>query len=517
MRARNAQPLQVDARRPTKSAGSHAQSPMQVLCLLDTPLTSFSLVPAIGKGSSDPFNATALPLTPEYAELLRFAADFSTKLVWPTEASLRKSQGPLLEANIASYRACFSTTATMHGLFAYSWSWLARLNPELAPTYRQRADKHFSDAVGELQGLLASNQSVEVMKAMVQATVYLACVESHRSHFENTMMHLNASKRMLDLVGGLLGLHWVNQEAIISVFVTFAGNTRTRPALHPDEWDPGSLAKQKWWQRRQMRHLLLKSSSSTPTDCNLVAPVDRPRLSDTLSSILAALRELVTIEALKLQQAKDPLPDVNLMFRWSVRRRYAVRGRILLYWCDLTESMSAVDPPTTINPHTANVKQSSIEICLCWAARLFELALLEELPLSTGTWIRQVHAVHATLLECVRELEICGELEIPEPDSCSDLLWVYSIGACVEQRYLARKETERDGLDDFDLRGANATWFLTRFTTLADELRLDTVEDISAMLARSYVYSPTAQGIILKKALDSKRMSRTQRPPRETA
>ena len=496
---------QVEHMRPGKNEPpSRVALPILVSHLLETSIASPSPLIPIQKGNSDPFNATALPLTPEYAELLRFAADFRTKLVWPTEATLRKSHGPLLESNVASYQACLSTTATMHGLFAYSWSWLARLNPELAPTYRKKADKHSNDAVKELQGLLASNQDVGTLQAMLQATIYLACVESHRSNFDNTMTHLNASKRILDLVGGLRALHWVHQEAIINVFITFAGNTRSRPALHPNEWDPGSLKLQRWWQRRQRRGLLRPSSTALTLHVD-AAQREEVHSSSPISSIFVALRELVIVQNLKIQYAKDDSPEVNLMFRWSLRRRYAIRGHILLYWCDLTDGTNAVDPPTTINPHITTVKRASIEICMCLATKLFELALLEEMPSSTGKWVRQVLAVHAMLLKCVMGLDTGSGAEETESQIWFDLFWMYSVGASVEQKYLAASEnTEREGLKDFDLQAENGRWFSMMFATLARNLKRDRFQDVSALLAHLFVYSEAAQDSIVKDLLEPK-------------
>jgi Fungal specific transcription factor domain len=463
-------------------------------------------ITTIQAGNADPFSSTAVPLTSNHAKILQFAVDLRTRLVWPTEMALRRNHGPLHDANIASHAFCLRSPATMYGLLAYSYSWLSRLSPELAPTYRQAADKHLSLAVKELTTLLESDRDSEDLKGMLQATVYLACVESHRSSYENTMIHLNATKRILHLIGGIQALHWVYQEALINVFLTFAGNITEPSSLNPDEWDPGHLSLQNWWQRRKDWHIPPTSSlqhSSLNADRLLTISCD----SNALYRILSALRELVVIEGLKLKQAKNSSPDVNLMFRWSLRRRYAVRAHILQYWYDHVQRDKVSYRVAIINPHVLEVKHSSPQICVCWATRLFELALLEQIPPSTGKWVRQVEAVHATLLKCVKNVLTSDGLGSDRFCISLDFLWICSVGACFEHKYLVQTtvseakcgfQDPEDPEEVFDLPGSDRRWFSSAFTMCSGRFKSLDFSCLVDVLAETYVYSKISQEGILE-------------------
>ncbi|KIW98224.1 uncharacterized protein Z519_01808 [Cladophialophora bantiana CBS 173.52] len=181
------------------------------------------------------------------------------------------------------------------------------------------------------------------------------------------------------------------------------------------------------------------------------------------------LRELVEVQNLKKRMADDRQGQINRLFRWSQLRRPAVRARILNYWCDLTEPTNAVEPcPGSATPTT--VHHASIEISITPAAIL---------------------ALHDTSLARYATESHPGAL---------DLLWVYGIGAYVEQASLTHILRNKPTFwilytaDRVDVR-----WFSVRFGTLARRFGYRQYLDVALLFEKSYVHISSLQDPTLSK------------------
>jgi hypothetical protein len=421
-------------------------------------------------------------LTSENAGLLRFVNEWRVGLVWPSEANLRRDRGPLQAANWASHKDTISQAASMHAMFAYAWSWKGRLDPRRASFYQQRATEHTIQGVQALQRLITSVPPPALLLPALEATVYFQCVEMHRGSLANVLAHASASKRILDIMGGLKTLPWVYQETVINVFSHLAGNVRMRPSIHPREWDPGPLDRQAW------KNNYPQAIDNMTTSLGASLEADEP--ISVLEGILRDIRELVAVEEVKLAQASTESEDVDQIYRWTYRRRYAIRAYALQHWCDLTEPTNAVGPTTVPSPSVTTVYHSSLEISLCCAIRLFELGIVEVCGLKVGAWVRHIHAVQGMLLGCLLALDRDIEDMDTTDQAAPDMLWIYSVGAAVEEEYI--RYADKAALEPFGL-DKHPRWFSLRFAVAARRLGFEDFEQVIALFKRRYVYSTRTQ------------------------
>lgn len=423
------------------------------------------------KGNSEPFSATAIPLTPETVDFFYFVKVWRQKIIWPSETKIRGSRGPLEAANWASHRETISEPSSMHSLLAYGWSWRALLEPDRAALYKEKATQHSIRGIHDLRLFISSNPPAEHLGPALEATMYLGCFEAHRDNMPNVILHRSASKRIIDLMGGLNALSWYHQEIVIHAFSHLNGCTKAHPLVLPQEIDPGSLALQPWAKEYlKDRDLTIAAESIGKS---------------TLDRLLADLRELIAVEDVKVKFATRRSKEVDQIFRWAHRRRYAIRSQHLQYWSDLTERTSAVEPVNTFSLKASEVYYSSLEICLCCAVKLFELVVLEVSLAATFMGIRHCYAVQSVLLRCLQKLGWSIEDISVEDHRAFDLLWIYSVGAFAEEQYL--QLSDNADIVPFALDG-KTRWFSRRFAAAAQRLKFETFDQVVTFFEQSYAY-----------------------------
>ncbi|OAP57305.1 hypothetical protein AYL99_08043 [Fonsecaea erecta] len=451
-------------------------------------------------GNSDPFSATPIYLSALAGHAVSIIEPLSLSTIWADEVGSANAARVLKPAHGGVYQLCLSHEAVMHGLLAYCWSVMARLHLHNKEQYEGYALDHETRGIRGLQRLIASRSTAgEDPEVLSQTVLMLCCSAVYRSDLDALFLHLQGLKQMIQSMGGVGKLSWVRKEIIIYLVVRVAANTGTRSVLEASTWDPGW-----WWKDRFASETTLDVATGRKKSTQL-----RPGRSSSSAwlrtndfpCIFMVLRELVEVDSLRKRLADGEPDEINKLFRWSFLRRQAVRARIWDYWCDLTEPTKAVDPwPGSPKPTT--VHRASVGMCLCLALHLF-MAFGLEASLLGQPWVSTTQIWHIMLLRCLHKLGFeSDKIDLSHPGAL-DLLWVYGIGAVVEQMSLTHALRKQANFwilyttDQVDIR-----WFSVRFGNLARRLGYRQYRDVVELFQTHFVHISSFQDPILSKIFD---------------
>ncbi|OAL34782.1 hypothetical protein AYO20_05977 [Fonsecaea nubica] len=451
-------------------------------------------------GNSDPFSATPIPLSALRHSVITTIQPVSLKTIWADEVATPNAARFLVPAQNRVYKSYMSHEAVMHALLAYCWSAIARLQPHKKALYHDYALEHETRSIHALQPLVVSDSHADDnLEVAVQTVLLLCSAAMYRSRLDALFLHLNGLKQMIMSVGGVGGLSWIMKEIIVYLAVRVAAATGTRSFLDSSTWDPAWPWEDTVPQRTADLVAGPKRSSQLDTDPNTWCSAS-PSAND-FPGIFKALRELVEVENLKKTMAVDDPGQLNGLFRWSYLRRQAVRARIMDYWCNLTEQTNAVDPCQAISTPTA-VHHASVGMCLCLALHLVMAFGLEALLLAQS-WVSTIQVWHIMLLRCVLKLEFESDKIDESHPSALDLLWVYGIGAYVEQlsvTHVLRKKSNAWIL--YTSEQVDIQWFSVRFGNLARRLGYRQYEDVAMLFSERYVHISSLQDPVLGKIFE---------------
>ncbi|OQU94604.1 hypothetical protein CLAIMM_00938 [Cladophialophora immunda] len=465
--------------------------------------TKATVVPSVGlgdslsmllqRGNSDPFSATPIHLSALRHSVISTIQPMSLRTIWADEVGTPNAAKILVPAQTRVYKSYMSHEAVMHALLAYCWSVLARLHPHNKELYWAYALDHETRGIRVLQPLIALGFNAgDNLEVAVQAVMLLCCAAVYRSRLDALFLHLKGLKQLIQSMGGVGGLPWIRKEIIIYLVVRVAAATGTRSILDPSSWDPG------WWWEDGPRETM--ADLTTGCEPNLGFSSASPGTND-FPCIFMALRELVEVEGLKRLTADDEPEQINRLFRWSFLRRQAVRARILDYWCDLTEPTNAVDPPKG-SPTPTTVHHASVGMCLCLALHLV-MAFGLEASLLRQTWVSTIHVWHIMLLRCVQKLGFESDKIDQSHPGALDILWVYCIGAYVEQlslNHVLRHHPNFWAL--YTAERVDIRWFSVRFGVVARRLGYRQYQDVAVLFEKRYVHIPSLQDSVLRKIFD---------------
>ncbi|KAJ9604110.1 hypothetical protein H2200_011633 [Cladophialophora chaetospira] len=457
-----------------------------------------SFVPAL-RGNSDPFNATVVRLSPVEHVLLQQSRDQLIWSVWPSEIAIRHNKDAIAHSSWKIVPPTLHDESANYALIAQSYySHATRQRAAGLPPDKGliQAEKYKFQALRGLQELLELNRQSPGdrtrLRGMFLACCWLAGSELLCHNWDAAEMHYIAMRKIVELSGGWGAFSRMEREILHTAACFLASGKRSRPVIELD--DPGH-----WHTFKTSKHL-------PPDGPNLIIPATAATTSIPPATAKSArlwkffddFRELLAVEEIKLLHRSSKNPSAVQMFRWSHARRIAVRGRSLHYWCDLLDEARA-NGATIITP-IGTPLAVTLDFALCVATRCFDRCIFDDHYLPGGVYAESKR-YHMELLSVMQPLRPVADDFSPIPDEHTfDVLWIYSIGAYVEDVFM-RPELEKKGLiagpplPEFAKR-----FFSTRFSYLAAaNLQFTKFEDISRFLSENYLYCPRLQDQSLRK------------------
>jgi hypothetical protein len=459
-----------------------------------------SFVPTL-RGNSDPFNATVVHLTPVEHVLLQQARDQLIWSVWPSEIAIRHNKDAIAHSSWKIVPPTLHDEAANYALVAQSYySRATRQRAAGLPPDRGLvlAEKYKFQALRGLQEQLEVNRQSpgdrQRLRGMFLTCCWLAGSELLCHNWDAAELHYKAMRQMVDLSGGWSAFSRMEREILVTAACFMATGKRSRPVIEIDDFDPG------YWQT-------YKASKPVPPD-GLDLDVPQEDLNSSTPALTAVpprlrkffdeFRELLAVEEIKLQHRASRKPSAVQMFRWSHARRIAVRGRGLHYWCDLLDEAKASGAPIIMPIGTPLAV--TFDFALCIATRCFDRCIFDDHYLPGGVYAESKR-YHMELLSVMQPLRpVADDFSLVPDEHTFDVLWIYSVGAYVEDVFM-RPELEKKGpLSGPSLPEFAKRFFSTRFSYLAAaNLQFTKFEDISRFLRENYLYCPRLQDQSLRK------------------
>ncbi|KAI1618713.1 hypothetical protein EDD36DRAFT_460352 [Exophiala viscosa] len=245
-----------------------------------------------------------------------------------------------------------------------------------------------------------------------------------------------------------------------------------RPLIASSEFDPGPLS--------GSQHLssLVRScvDDRGPSTKKSVASA----MSPTLMATHAEIRELLDVQEAKLKYASSAAKEVESLFRWSHLRWMAARTRLFEHWRDLVDA--------TIDGSTNN----HLDLALCQATMLFERCIFEDMH-SLEMRFQLTRLTYAMVVASLQGIKPEFDITQAATDTRKyDLLWIYSVGAWVEDSFSA-------ALSPSDTM--QYAFFANQFTKLAAQLSFVSIGTMAPPLCENYLYIPKHQDKPLQRLL----------------
>jgi hypothetical protein len=304
-------------------------------------------------------------------------------------------------------------------------------------------------------------------------------------------LHFGAAMKLLDMMGGILKMPDSESGLMIHALIGLAMMSRSRPLVHPDDFDPGPWSEQKF---ADLMPELSNTSGKTPASIK-----DRPQsqASPTQRTIFAEMRELLQVEEYKLKHAQDQSEEIEKVFRWAHFRKLAVRAWAIHNYIDTLEfqsSLTTITPPFENSPPSvaaAQAPEETLDTCMVHATRLFDRIIFEEqyspqgpFPLSRGNYSALLAGLTA-----VQSRSTSTELAAWK----ADILWMASAGAYFEDTFLQQRFKNNVGV------GSITSHFSDSIPGMVKELGLGGLDEVKTFLTEQYLYCPRLQDATMKK------------------
>ncbi|OCT50397.1 hypothetical protein CLCR_06888 [Cladophialophora carrionii] len=462
------------------------------------------------KGNTDPFNSTVVPVSALEHLLLQQARAQSMQNTWPSEIALRHNHGALTAESLKKMPPFISDKASSHAIIAhayYSSGSRQRIRGHPYEESLAAGEKHKFQALRSLQESIDEQRRTGDpirLKRIYEACCWLAAAEMPNGNIHAAVVHLAASKRIIDTMGGWSAIGRMEKEILLGAVVNLAAGLRARPVMEIGDFDPGP------WRARQWSPEL-KDFSTLYEGLKLAFPempsVPSPKptsVTPRLRAIFNDMKELLAIEDLKFKYATSKTSGATQIFRWSHARKVSLRARTLHYWCDLNEAAKREGTPTLTLRVPVRVGMTlpsplalNYEFALCAAMRTFDRCIFEEHYQPAGVFreSKRYHMELTAVMEAIRPA--ADDFSLVRDDHTYDVLWIYSVGAYVEDVFM-RPELERKG----DPVPSQDRFFSMRFSYLvATNLEFGTFEDVTKLLRENYLYYPRLQDASLRKLI----------------
>ena len=430
---------------------------------------------------------------------------------WPSEIALRHNHGALTAQSLKQMPSFISDKSANHAIIAHAYySSSSRLRIRGQP-YEEPlilGEKH------KFQGLRALQVSIEEqrksgdplqLKRIFTSCCWLAAAEMLSGNIHAAFVHLKASKQILDTMGGWSAIGRMEKEILLGAVVNLAAASRSRPVMEVGDFDPGP------WRERQWRPELIKSPSlyqdlraAFPETPPIPTPVIT-YVSPRLRAIFNDLNEILAVEDLKFKWATSKVFGTTQIFRWSHARKVSIRARALHYWCDLNESAKrdgtpvlTLHVPVRIGMALPSPLALNYEFALCAAMRTFDRCIFEEHYQPAGVFreSKRYHMELSAVMEAIRPA--ADDFSHVTNDHLYDVLWIYSVGAYVEDVFMRPELRRKD-----DPVPHQDRFFSMRFSYLvATSLEFSSFEDVTKLLRVNYLYYPRLQDASLRKLIE---------------
>ncbi|KAJ9603271.1 hypothetical protein H2200_012049 [Cladophialophora chaetospira] len=463
------------------------------------------------KGNSDPFDATIVPVSALEHLLLQQARAQSMQNTWPSEIALRHNHSALTAESLKKMPPFISDKASSHAVIAhayYSSGSRQRIRGQPYEKFLADGEKHKFLGLRALQKLIEEqNRTGDPLKLnyIFVSCCWLAAAEMLSGNIQAAIVHLTASKKILDAMGGWSATGRMQQEILLGAVVNLAAGLRSRPVIDIGDFDPGP------WRTRQQSPPL-KRSPSLHKDLRIAFP-DTPstpastttNVSRRLRTIIDDMKELLAVEELKFKYATSPAAGTTQIFRWSHARKISIRARALNYWCDFNEAAKhqgtpilTIHVPVRVGMALPSPLTLSYEFALCVAMRTFDRCIFEEHYQPAGVF-RESKRYHMELAAVMNEIRPAAEdFSLVPNDHNHDVLWIYSVGAYLEDVFM-RPELRRKE----DPVANEEKFFSMRFSYLvATNLEFRKFEDVTRLLQENYLYFPRLQDASLRKLIE---------------
>ncbi|KIX95057.1 uncharacterized protein Z520_09367 [Fonsecaea multimorphosa CBS 102226] len=461
----------------------------------------------IFKGNTDPFNTTVIPVSALEHLLLQQARAQSMLNTWPSEIALRHNHGALTAESLKKMPAFVSDKASSHAIISHAYySSGSRLRVRGQPFEQTlvHAEKHKFQALRELQKSVESqSQAGDTAKLwkIFSSCCWLGAAEMLSGNIHAAIVHLTASKKIVDSLGGWSVVGRMEKEVLLGAVVLLATAIRSRPVLDIGDFDPGPWRSHNWATKLKDSPALLQDVENAFPETAPPAISGPTTVSPTLRAIFADIRELLAIEELKFKYATSKSPGASEIFRWSHARKVAVRARSLHYWCDLLEAAKKDGKPMTTIYAPGSVPSQvafDFEVALCLAMRCFDRCIFEEHYQPGGVY-REAKRYHAEMTAVMEALRPAAEdFSVVPSDHTQDLLWIYSIGSYVEDVFMRPELSKKE-----DPVLPQRRFFSTRFSYLvAANLEFGSFDDVTTFLMDNYLYYPRLQDDSLRKLIE---------------
>ncbi|EXJ71254.1 uncharacterized protein A1O5_05060 [Cladophialophora psammophila CBS 110553] len=171
-----------------------------------------------------------------------------------------------------------------------------------------------------------------------------------------------------------------------------------------------------------------------------------------MRAIIDQIRELLHVENIKLALASSRDESAAQVFCWSGLRKLAVRARDLCFWCNIKEAMkpagAGTDPARGFSVNMGWTPPVPFDMVVCLTARCFDRAIFEEYYYVGDSPFRLSKIFLAEVAANLQRLsppfpyidglhnEDTKQLRFLEDERRHDVLWIYSVGAHIEEYHL---------------------------------------------------------------------------------
>ena len=461
------------------------------------------------KGNTDPFETTIVPVSALEHLLLQQARAQSMQNTWPSEIALRNNHRALTAESLQKIPAFISDKAASHALLSHSYyssSSRQRIHGQPYEESLVLAQKHKFQSLRSLQEAIEEQGKTRnplQLRRIYHASAWLSAAEMLSGNIQAAMVHLKACKKIIDAMGGWSVIPRMEKEIILGATVNLAAGLRGRPAMDIGDFDPGP------WNARHLSPAW-QSSPELYADAKFVFPevaqvpaITSNNIAPRLRAIIEDMNELLLVEELKFKYATSI--GAAQLFRWSHSRKVSIRARALNYWCDLNEAAKRDDQPMLnllvpvrlgiVLPSPLTI---SYEFALCAAMRTFDRCIFEEHYQPAGVFRegKRYHIELSALMEALRPP--AQDFSLTTDEHTNDALWIYSVGAYVEDVFLRPHLARAD-----DPTPRRESFFTMRFSYLvATNLDFGSFEDVTNLLRERYLYYPRLQDASLRKLIE---------------
>lgn len=279
------------------------------------------------KGNSDPFAATSVPLGAAEAEAIACASRFLIFAAWPEKAN-------------SVFRAQLGDYTNSHINLQDSIAREAELHAVIASGYLVKAASAVSSADFLARSLAHKGRSIELLRKQIEQTTNLVetltlvrlliSLDFNNNDFSAARVHLRGIRKLCQ---NDAQTNANLRELLLISDVWTAMALWSKPDIDPEEYDPGSLQDQSWYQLLTFDQTAeLVRPPKTQAVMRLLGP--------TLHHLVQASEEVNRSKAIMNQGSE--LKAISKIVLWLSRRGSAITGALMTQYDDAMTNSSGM-------------------------------------------------------------------------------------------------------------------------------------------------------------------------------